>query len=101
PAAVQNPHTSPTRRSSDLGSRSDFRIGLGLGGGPLGKELDCPADGVLAKKRSLGAAQDLDPLDIHGVHERTHGFAHIDPIEIDADRKSTRLNSSHVKISYA
>src|SRR5690625_6141278 len=39
-----------------------------------------------------GAQHDLQP---HWIHERDH-FPHF-----DLDRKSTRLNSSHVAISYA
>src|SRR5690606_41450503 len=36
-----------------------------------------------------------------GVRFTLLGTAHVSHASVDADRKSTRLNSSHVKISYA
>src|SRR5690606_41142394 len=89
---------SPTLRSSDLlqealllaleeGDRDDEgddqRHRHGRGGGPVavGEEL---GPDHLAEHKRLRAAEQV------GNHELA-----------DQDRKSTRLNSSHVKISYA
>src|SRR5690625_6124353 len=72
PAARRTLPSFPTRRSSDL-------VGLGDGGGPLGEVLRDGDDHVVGAVR-----QPL--LGLLLAHE---------------DRKSTRLNSSHVAISYA
>src|SRR5690606_41636542 len=69
----------PTRRSSDLHS-GDYQLGLWL-------------------FASLGV---LAWLGLYGVKQRwrtTWGSAAVTDARVD--RKSTRLNSSHVKISYA
>src|SRR5690606_39640116 len=69
-----------------------------------------PAD--LALQEALGAAEvgQADLGGVHrvqvdqGVHQVEHdrpGVLRTDPGELLGDRKSTRLNSSHVKISYA
>src|SRR5690348_17416388 len=89
----------PTRRSSDLvadGGRADAGdVGAGVG---------------------LGDAEAADPLALDGGDEvglllllgaelqdrrRRHVGVHRDPHAQTADRKSTRLNSSHPSISYA
>src|SRR5690606_42051853 len=72
-------HSFPTRRSSDL--RRDLQPGLSGLADPL------PARSG-ADDQDLGARRDQ--------HARP-GQA----LEVPGDRKSTRLNSSHVKISYA
>src|SRR5690606_41622577 len=88
-------HSFPTRRSSDLAhvdavavlvGRYAFELELGRQVGQGGDEVD-------------------------RVRERgVEAHAHLEAVEIDRhfaegrhvqDRKSTRLNSSHVKISYA
>src|SRR5690349_22887819 len=56
-------------------------------------------------------AQSLDPLQsmpstdiaetIHGLVEKVAGGEKLEAVGIGLDRKSTRLNSSHVEISYA
>src|SRR5690606_40684321 len=85
-------HSFPTRRSSDLFPSSVFTpraelFGLepSVAASVAGWVIGVPLDSVHA-----GAAEPLgwctDPSD-----ERAHAV----------DRKSTRLNSSHVKISYA
>src|SRR3989442_6794037 len=46
--------------------------------------------------------RDLKLLEAHGLVRREYGVAY--PVEsagVERDRKSTRLNSSHVRISYA
>src|SRR5690554_7768700 len=77
-------HSFPTRRSSDLFVVARFKGGKGL-------------------QNSYGRAQ----LQVASVQQfligiEGHGpFQHIDVGGPQGDRKSTRLNSSHVRISYA
>src|SRR5690606_41840177 len=77
----------PTRRSSDLFTR-DLRGGRG--GGIVDRRRRPAAGGAAgAHRRALWTGEDVVSdalLDIAGIR---------------VDRKSTRLNSSHVKISYA
>src|SRR5690606_40305371 len=70
------PHPFPTRRSSDL----------------VGGPVDVPAAQGRGDERP--AEGDVDPLGEPLQRRRDFG-------EVMPDRKSTRLNSSHVKISYA
>src|SRR5690606_41765202 len=71
-------HSFPTRRSSDLGGSDD-----GGGGGEVGG--------------AGGSGGTSSPPDFRRFSPRTA----IEGELRRADRKSTRLNSSHVKISYA
>src|SRR5207302_11418510 len=81
--APRDLHSFPTRRSSDLGRSA-----------PVLLEQQQPAREVAHRTRAE-------------EHERVRGALHRAPraVVVDrvrgADRKSTRLNSSHVKISYA
>src|SRR5690606_41456077 len=89
----------PTRRSSDLGERDEPDVAIGAGGLELRQravveilerliECDALALGVL----------------LFGGHDRGHERVVVVLLVEQAtgrDRKSTRLNSSHVKISYA
>src|SRR5690606_41325239 len=94
-------HSFPTRRSSDLAGWRVAGGGLALGGGGLLASLL----GSLAKV--LG---DLGHVVVSPRSQRSGDAAVLaDPPEVDRhedddrereDRKSTRLNSSHVKISY-
>src|SRR5207253_10225259 len=94
------PPPSPTRRPSDLGPRSLHSTGQLHKGGPnsavclqiVGEDRDdlpIPNQpytfGALKHAQALG---DLGSLQAHGRRAAR-------------DRKSTRLNSSHVAISYA
>src|SRR5690606_42104918 len=90
----------PPRRSSDLpfvGDRHDLTgasLDHGAGAVPRGGNhlgIDTQGDdGVALVDHGLGN------LDVAQAHEgKFHGMAGL------LDRKSTRLNSSHVKISYA
>src|SRR5690606_42059989 len=88
-------HSFPTRRSSDL----DHKDGTPLGGDRNGRgqgRAD-PADAALEISRT----DVTPPL----PYARTAGRAHLSCAADDhlgaQDRKSTRLHSSHVKISYA
>src|SRR5690625_6050182 len=57
------------------------------------------ADGFL--DISLGSLQRLSKFNTLGALSSAHAVVSIIVISIAADRKSTRLNSSHVAISYA
>src|SRR5690606_41863006 len=83
-------HSFPTRRSSDLAEICEFR----------GYRLD------LVRRRLLdprGAPVALMPKAVETLaYLVTHAGETVGKEELlEADRKSTRLNSSHVKISYA
>src|SRR5207249_2835639 len=97
PGAHRDLHSFPTRRSSDLFRQFSLRFGQ-----PALREKGFPPeaatlDDVTARFRSLGGGQT-------GVGERQRllRVAAGQPQLTQArDRKSTRLNSSHVSISYA
>src|SRR5690606_39984073 len=73
-------HSPPTRRSSDLGPARPGAEHVAIGEAAAGDE-------------STEVVQAMAPGDEVG---------HVDVVGVEAqDRKSTRLNSSHVKISYA
>src|SRR5690606_40107621 len=86
----RGPRACPTRRSSDLQPADDFRAR----GGPPSCG-GCP-DG---RRRSLNRRRHLLTILFfsrgRGIVSRGRGVGGV------LDRKSTRLNSSHVKISYA
>src|SRR5690606_41078395 len=99
-AAHRNLHSFPTRRSSDLERR---RISLSR----------CNRQASFASPRADVSGQTLrqQPRTLEGIDEeivyRRHHAPH-SPMDVQPrrwhvaiDRKSTRLNSSHVKISYA
>src|SRR5690606_40397456 len=86
---------SPTRRSSDL-LAGDQRLVGRQPAGDRARSAHRPAmeqaDGVLAANGVAHLQQRRVRVDL-----AAGGDAH----DLSADRKSTRLNSSHVKISYA
>src|SRR5690606_42165981 len=87
----------PTRRSSDLtsGSRRSCLPGCRLRVAP-----DHVGVGAIVVRTRTHAVLQLETdaaIQGHGRCQRTVGFQE----QRVADRKSTRLNSSHVKISYA
>src|SRR5690625_5855988 len=86
-----SPLSSPTRRSSDLGIHGPPE---GLRGGVVHREgLDGLVD--LATPHAIEVTLE-DPVgDPQGPQQLED-----DPV-LEADRKSSRLNSSHVAISYA
>src|SRR5207302_3456520 len=89
PAAVRYLPPFPTRRSSDLGTADPLR--------PRG-----PQD-FTGLHTSIVRPLRLDPrrgIDL-GVGLMTHAPRFRLTLPEQEDRKSTRLNSSHVKISYA
>src|SRR5690606_40517695 len=88
-------HSFPTRRSSDLNIA--LMLGQGISGLIVGTGLVLPAFvGSLLGGIVLRAAGDL----LAPQGGRMWRFDDMRP-GIALDRKSTRLNSSHVKISYA
>src|SRR5690606_35722541 len=68
-------------------------------------ENDAPLDTILVRKGNVKIDQTIEPIfsPNNGKVDRiTHlQVSAITPIKSIEDRKSTRLNSSHVKISYA
>src|SRR5699024_12411203 len=94
-------HSFPTRRSSDLPAH---RV-IGSGTTVDSARLSC----------ELGAMYDLDSKSVQAFVIGEHGDSEMvawssatiggkkveDVLADNADRKSTRLNSSHVSISYA
>src|SRR5690606_5107110 len=95
--ALVSLHSFPTRRSSDLQHQLlDGADGLG-GVQPLRAGPRAVHDGVAAVEleRILEVVQARAGVLVAGVDDPAVG------LEQDRDRKSTRLNSSHVKISYA
>src|SRR5690606_41441295 len=80
------PHSFPTRRSSDLLQTQALAVVPGH------------ADQVVAAVPLHQLGADLGRT--QGAITAAH-FALLQALRARADRKSTRLNSSHVKISYA
>src|SRR5699024_12843645 len=90
-------HSLATRRSSDLsGEPTGFRLAdveEEPGRAP-------PADAPEPPRPRVGEAH-VEIVDVFGGGEEPHGpTQHEDP-RTQRDRKSTRLNSSHVSTSYA
>src|SRR5690606_41407235 len=82
--------SSPTRRSSDLPNRTDPE---------LGKKN---RDRLLARRNivldKMAKLEKITPEEAEEAKKRKLGYK---GTPLPGDRKSTRLNSSHVKISYA
>src|SRR5690606_41795247 len=98
---IRDPLSFPTRRSSDLERAAAGNAGAGNDKAPLDSGALRTLSGGEGGIRTLDTVSrihafqacsfnhsDTSPDPVRGVH----------PVE---DRKSTRLNSSHVKISYA
>src|SRR5690606_42136780 len=79
-------HSFPTRRSSDLGAVRGQLVGARLGPAP--------------RRVLVGLVADHTPPRVRRQRGRRARPADPD-LAVAEDRKSTRLNSSHVKISYA
>src|SRR5690606_41652603 len=101
PHLTAHPHAlppTPTRRSSDLRAENGVTAAiLGVGFNVAIRPADLPADEPDLRQRVTSLAMlglDVDRLLVLG--ELTSALDRV--LE---DRKSTRLNSSHVKISYA
>src|SRR5207302_8533472 len=87
-------HSFPTRRSSDLPPVANYVNAV-----RTGNLLFLAGKGPSAVKGKLGAEFTVE----QGYqHARSVGLALLAVMKAElGDRKSTRLNSSHVKISYA
>src|SRR5207253_11231927 len=96
-AAHRALHSFPTRRSSDLLAV----LAQGLEEQALGRFAgnECRARGAALEQAGLAVEQQL-ALDLLGAGRVTR-VAFLDQDRANLDRKSTRLNSSHVAISYA
>src|SRR5205814_9583784 len=95
PPSPPNLHSFPTRRSSDLinATRYAFRFTL------LGRE---PRGDRMLEKYELSPNPTFKPTSrFTAILTRVHGYVWIDETAGELDRKSTRLNSSHLGISYA
>src|SRR5690606_40424423 len=86
-------HSFPTRRSSDLAQIKGF-TGQGVS---LLLQLPEGFSQLSALSRQSGAVQQCTAALHAGQHRHQGNFQRLKQL----DRKSTRLNSSHVKISYA
>src|SRR5690606_41496042 len=87
----------PTRRSSDLRDRASFEFALVS----VAVGLDI-GDGVIHDARLAAGGVGTKPWRLRTAEEALNGGpATPETYRAAADRKSTRLNSSHVKISYA
>src|SRR5207302_11429465 len=84
-------HSFPTRRSSDLGEVRNELCVLGLAKTFAALLLDPEQVHQASYLNTLLRALGISDRSYSDVYER----------QIIPDRKSTRLNSSHVKISYA
>src|SRR5207249_12078039 len=92
-------HSSPTRRSSDLCASADATMGGATMSGIIGP-IDFTAEGVAHALQLAGDTLRLTTATPEQLNAAAaflaNGFA-----RFPEDRKSTRLNSSHVSISYA
>src|SRR5690606_41700154 len=86
-------HSFPTRRSSDLNIQALVMPLIGIG-----VLLRLSGEGL--RRGALGTALAGFGLLFLGIDMLRAGFTAL-PSDFTLDRKSTRLNSSHVKISYA
>src|SRR5690606_42007240 len=93
-------HSFPTRRSSDLALENTGASAIS--GGPLREPCSpCPPSPPSALRRSYPCRSLRSD---HGAlrARSSPGKLGLEPLfDVRVDRKSTRLNSSHVKISYA
>src|SRR5690606_40828962 len=89
-------HSFPTRRSSDLDPSLKVNLllkdGQEVKGGDIGLTVEGKAASILTTERLLLNCMQR----MSGIATKTHQYN-----QLIRDRKSTRLNSSHVKISYA
>src|SRR5207302_6090222 len=85
-------HSFPTRRSSDLlTAKSPLRVPTQI----VGASMASASSERLDDHHLVGAGERHIEVHAVGHHARVDENRHM------LDRKSTRLNSSHVKISYA
>src|SRR5690606_41155591 len=94
-------HSFPTRRSSDLESRNADKTYNKIAATELDNQMGSFDWAALANGAKIAGVTDI----IVRQPSYFEGFAKVlDSTDLQSwqeDRKSTRLNSSHVKISYA
>src|SRR5439155_26534119 len=94
-------HSFPTRRSSDLDDSALFRQGLAGLLAPTGVQVSAQAATAdEAAVRIAAGRPDVVIMDIRMPPTYTDEGLQA-TAQLKKDRKSTRLNSSHVAISYA
>src|SRR5207253_10100536 len=91
------PHSFPTRRSSDLG-RLVRSVDLSIETKPTASSTHTRSFGEVAGTRRID--RPTSPFRVRARRAVDADGTRLAPGET-ADRKSTRLNSSHVAISYA
>src|SRR5690606_39535850 len=96
-APVRSPHAFPTRRSSDLHVLEGLTVAL-ANIDEMIELIKTSENPQVAKERMLGRTWEPGLV---GALLAATGAEASRPDDLPADRKSTRLNSSHVKISYA
>src|SRR5690606_41355372 len=101
PRTQREPHSFPTRRSSDL-SDSNIRgevwfneLRLAEMDNRGGMAATMSMDTNFADFAVFSATGNMNTIGFGGIEDRPNQRSR------EEDRKSTRLNSSHVKISYA
>src|SRR5690606_40862333 len=100
-AAVSVRASFPTRRSSDLGLLRPFSAVFDRGGDDLYSAGERPY-ALGGAHFGVAALIDLRGNDVYRGDDGSLGASCFGVgLLYDGDRKSTRLNSSHVKISYA
>ena len=78
---VQRPFDPPTveTASQKLNLTAKFITGLDS------VDLDRTADAVATEQSPLGAAQNLNGLDVHHIHERTRHLRNVDPVHVQGN----------------
>src|SRR3712207_7952800 len=85
--------------SASCGGLDRLDLVHGLARQPAGVLVRRPSSVAQEEERDLGG--DEGPVRVYLLGERRGRGAGAEPAEERADRKSTRLNSSHANISYA
>src|SRR5690606_41889761 len=100
-ADLRSPPSCPTRRSSDLASKGESLLDT------IDNLVAMHADMFVVRHAQSGApfliAEHVNRTrgsEVHVINAGDGRHAHPTQGLLDIDRKSTRLNSSHVKISY-
>src|SRR5690606_39874270 len=95
------PHSVPTRRSSDLHRPSEAPYDFVLAAREEGNNIVQAFHPRLASRRSKSNAVLKDVVAFANTNGGTIFIGLDAKPDSEIDRKSTRLNSSHVKTSYA
>src|SRR5207249_6090772 len=101
PTATSPLLSSPTRRSSDLMPAADCRRARENRQSLFGKLRTRTRGAEVQRNNGAGGSSDIEGKAAMGSGERAGKRASFNGAAERKDRKSTRLNSSHVSISYA